>query len=674
MFKKIEGSKGFERRRDGRVRFLALGIFIAVFSFTFLMQMFKGGRAEVEAASLANFDPGYIISDWQMGNYNSMSEAEIQAWLTSKNSCANTNYNYYLGLSANKNYTWHFENGHFICLSEERFGDNDNEIGFQYSESAAHIIWQAAQDYRINPQVLLVLLQKETGLITDPIPNNGDYRKATGYGCPDTAACSSKYYGFKNQIRNAAALFRTVLDGGWTNYPLGENYIQYNPNASCGGSVVNIRSLATSALYRYTPYQPNEGALAAGYGTAYCGAYGNRNFYLYFEDWWGGVTDSKINWIEMTSPRTMKVNKETMFVDAYSHDVTGEWLEAGGVYYFTKKLELFWGDGQQVCLRRKEDEGTNKCVLMTRLTDISLEDEINELEAARNYEIQKWTCGVSLKTLLADCEKAYTEGDKLSIVGILEVNGNKYLVEDGEKEYAVFALRAKQLFDYVAMKPTLMELTEDSYKMVVESGEKIQELKKGAFIRIAEKIEIDGVGYYRTAHDAKNKNDYVIPASSLSEDIFRDFMSPRNLEVAKNVNLVDLGTGNKCGEYKKGEIKKYTQKAVLNDGIYFQDESNDGTQCVVEASNLKETEYNFSEGGIADKFKNFMRPRNLKTKKDIFMINATDGTTCKESISAGNVRKYDMKVEIGGFVFFRDEDGTKSDSMCVVPANILEEL
>ena len=293
MFKKIEGSKGVERRQDGRVRFLALGIFIAVFSFTFLMQMFKGGRAEVEAASLANFDPGYIISDWQMGNYNSMSEAEIQAWLTSKNSCANTNYNYYLSLSANKNYTWHFENGHFICLSEERFGDNDNEIGFQYSESAAHIIWQAAQDYRINPQVLLVLLQKETGLITDPIPNNGDYRKATGYGCPDTAACSSKYYGFKNQIRNAASLFRTVLDGGWTNYPLGENYIQYNPNASCGGSVVNIRSLATSALYRYTPYQPNEGALAAGYGTAYCGAYGNRNFYLYFEDWFGGVTDEK---------------------------------------------------------------------------------------------------------------------------------------------------------------------------------------------------------------------------------------------------------------------------------------------------------------------------------------------------------------------------------------------
>ncbi len=284
----ISSSGMVMRRRDKRVWYVVIGVFVAVFLFTFLTQRFKGADG-AEAASLAEFDPGYIISDYQMGRYDAMSEAEIQAFLTKKNPCSNTNYNYYLSLSANKNYTWHWENGHFVCLSEERFGDGE-VIGS--GETAAHIIWQAAQDYKINPQALIVLLQKETSLITDPIPNNGDYRKATGYGCPDTAPCSSQYYGFKNQVRKAAALFRTVLDGGWTNYPLGNNYIQYNPNSGCGGSVVNIRSLATSALYRYTPYQPNAGAIAAGYGTAYCGAYGNRNFYLYFQDWFGGITNT----------------------------------------------------------------------------------------------------------------------------------------------------------------------------------------------------------------------------------------------------------------------------------------------------------------------------------------------------------------------------------------------
>ena len=272
--------------------FAILGVFVAVFLFTFLVQRFNS-ETEVDAANMAGFDPGYIISDYQMGNYNSMNEAQIQAFLTSKNSCANNNYNYYVALSSGSRYTWHWANGHFVCLSEERFGDGE-AIGS--GDTAAHIIWQAAQDYRINPQVLIVLLQKETGLITDPIPNNGDYRKATGYGCPDTAPCSAEYYGFKNQVRRAAALFRTVLDGGWTNYPLGNNYVKYNPNAACGGTVINIRSRATSALYRYTPYQPNAAALSSSYGYGdSCSAYGNRNFYSYFQDWFGGITATQSN-------------------------------------------------------------------------------------------------------------------------------------------------------------------------------------------------------------------------------------------------------------------------------------------------------------------------------------------------------------------------------------------
>ena len=277
---------GVVRRRSKRLWLVVLSVFLTVFCFSFLKQKYYSDDS-VEAASLADFDPGYIISDYVMGDYSSMSESEIQAFLTAKNSCKNTDYDLYLRLTASSGEGWHFKDGHFVCLSEELFGDGE-VIGS--GESAAHIIWQAAQDYRINPKVLIVLLQKETSLITDSIPNKWDYRKATGYGCPDTAPCSSQYYGFKNQVRKAAALFRTVLDGGWTNYPLGNNYVQYNPNPDCGGSVVNIRSLATSALYRYTPYQPNEGALAAGYGTAYCGAYGNRNFYLFFQDWFGGVT------------------------------------------------------------------------------------------------------------------------------------------------------------------------------------------------------------------------------------------------------------------------------------------------------------------------------------------------------------------------------------------------
>ena len=317
-------------RKSWRVRYVIAGVFVAAFLFGFLTVKFKDNDA-VDAANLGNFDAGYIISDYQMSNYNSMSESEIQSFLKKKGNCNDTRTylaDYYTS------YYYHIKDGHFVCLADETFG-NGTAYGNDapYGESAAHIIWQAARDYKINPQVLIVLLQKEQGLITDSWPNNRQYRSATGYGCPDTAPCNSEYYGFKNQVRKAAALFRTVLDGGWTNYPLGWNYIQYNPDADCGGSWVNVRSLGTSALYRYTPYQPNASALAAGYGSGdSCGAYGNRNFYLYFEDWFGGATYED-EWAKCDPFCDMPA-------DEYSTTAIKWMYESGITNYYSRKGEF----------------------------------------------------------------------------------------------------------------------------------------------------------------------------------------------------------------------------------------------------------------------------------------------------------------------------------------------
>ena len=229
----------------------------------------------VQATPLANFNPGNIMEDAVMSNKNTMSVNQIQAFLNSKNPCNNTNI-HMAAWYPNLQYT--IRDGKFVCMGQDTFN----------GKSAAQIIWQAAQDFSINPQVLIVLLEKEQGLITDTWPNNVQYRTATGYGCPDTAPCDAQYWGLENQIRLAAKLFHEVLNGGWTNYPVGNNYIQYHPDTSCGGSIVNIQNRATSALYRYTPYQPSNAALAAGWGTApSCGAYGNRNFYHLFYIWFG---------------------------------------------------------------------------------------------------------------------------------------------------------------------------------------------------------------------------------------------------------------------------------------------------------------------------------------------------------------------------------------------------
>lgn len=204
-------------------------------------------------AFAATFKAGNIMSDEVMANYGSMTVGQIDSFLRSQ--CR---------YGAN-------------CLYAKTFN----------GQTAAKVIWQAARDYRINPQVIIVLLQKEQSLITGTATSTR-LRKATGYGCPDTAACNSKYYGFVNQVRNAASLFRTVLNGGWSNYPAyTTRYIQYSPRANCGGTYVYIENRATSALYRYTPYQPNAAAISGGGDS--CSAYGNRNFFNYFQKWFGST-------------------------------------------------------------------------------------------------------------------------------------------------------------------------------------------------------------------------------------------------------------------------------------------------------------------------------------------------------------------------------------------------
>lgn len=237
------------------------------------------------AATVIGFNAGHIIDDIIFTDSTSMSPQDIQTFLNSKvPACDTWGKKMYNSTLTRAQFAASIgQSPPFTCVRD--YVEN--------GLSAAQIIYNAAQAYHISPKVLIVLLQKEQGLITDEWPYASQYRTATGYGCPDTAACDTKYYGFTNQINNASNMFHQIMIASpnwYTPYVVGNNYIQYNPTASCGGTNVFITNRATQALYNYTPYQPNQAALNADWGTAPpCGAYGNRNFYLYFTSWFGAV-------------------------------------------------------------------------------------------------------------------------------------------------------------------------------------------------------------------------------------------------------------------------------------------------------------------------------------------------------------------------------------------------
>ncbi|MCU1443151.1 MAG: hypothetical protein JWQ59_1301 [Cryobacterium sp.] len=231
------------------------------------------------ALSASDFDPGYIVSDGVFRNSSTMNDGQIQAFLQAAvPNCSST-----ATAPCLKDYT---------TPTTSRPAASGGQCGSYEgaaSERASTVIGKVARACGVNPQAIIVLLQKEQGLVTSTSPTPGRYRIATGYGCPDTAACDAQFYGFYNQVYKAAWQLREYMihPTSWR-YRVGAVAIQYNPNAGCGAPVVNIRNAATAALYNYTPYQPNRAALAnlGGEGDA-CSAYGNRNFWVYFSNWFG---------------------------------------------------------------------------------------------------------------------------------------------------------------------------------------------------------------------------------------------------------------------------------------------------------------------------------------------------------------------------------------------------
>ncbi|OLT55466.1 hypothetical protein BJF88_06305 [Cellulosimicrobium sp. CUA-896] len=238
--------------------------------------------ATVATAAATAFDPGNIISDAVFYDATSMTAAQVASFIQAEGAgCRATSGNTCL-----KDYRESTPTRAASSLCPGPYAGGSNE-------TAAAIISKVALACGINPQVLLVTLQKEQGLVTasDGRPPR-TYSRALGFGCPDNTGgvCNPEYAGFANQVYSAARQLQryAAYPTSYAHRAGAINQVRFHPDASCGTSSVHIENQATASLYNYTPYQPNAAALAAGYGTGdACSSYGNRNFHLYFTRWFG---------------------------------------------------------------------------------------------------------------------------------------------------------------------------------------------------------------------------------------------------------------------------------------------------------------------------------------------------------------------------------------------------
>lgn len=213
------------------------------------------GRSAIAIASLViafgvpirvlafSFDANHILSDHTLTNAQTMSLGDVARWLQERGS----------------------------LLANVFQPDSSGSLKFPHE-----ILWLAAQEATINPQVLLVMLQKEQGLIDGRSPKQSQYDWAMGYGCPDGSGCNARFQGFGKQVRGAALQFQGYLEDLATK---GETIARWSvgrAKQTADGYTVTPATRATAALYSYTPWRGN----GSGVG-------GNYSFARLFAEWFG---------------------------------------------------------------------------------------------------------------------------------------------------------------------------------------------------------------------------------------------------------------------------------------------------------------------------------------------------------------------------------------------------
>jgi len=289
------------------------------------------------------FSGNNLMDDGIFDSANTMNAGSINSWLNSNfpSSCISTNHGF---------------------SSVDPTGYNPSQ-GFLYggAVSAGQVIYDAAQAYNINPQVLLTTLQKEQSLVSG---SSGcgtlAYAAAMGYGCPDSGTThnypsegnppSALYYingnpvtsvsgtcvnspakvGFSEQVIHGAWLLAfgrqrsegntswAVIKGNWDNSddpgtcyggPMTQGSFKrcstdsstvfYDGYTTIDSTSTHMDTGATAALYWYTPHFA-----------------GNQNFDNIFQSWFGSIYDI-YSW-SVLSQNTYTDSSHTTWADSSS--------------------------------------------------------------------------------------------------------------------------------------------------------------------------------------------------------------------------------------------------------------------------------------------------------------------------------------------------------------------
>jgi hypothetical protein len=236
------------------------------------------------AQALAAYSQANVISDSTYLDKYSMDEGAINSFLVSQGSwLANYTVPEYINVPyPTGNHTLDYVSVRQIGPTGELF----------YNKTVAKLVYDKAQQFSINPRVLLTTLQKESTAITRNTPSS------------DITAAWPMFYAFNDSMRNCynsgsscnSSEFRQIaIDYGGVGQQIAYSMYFFNVNygrylntfadpITIDGQVISCETVGTRVLYRYTP-----------------SISGQSSFYNIFTGWWGSPNEGGSSGVDDTT-------------------------------------------------------------------------------------------------------------------------------------------------------------------------------------------------------------------------------------------------------------------------------------------------------------------------------------------------------------------------------------
>ena len=673
----------------------------------FLTSIFTVGlkSQSVEALSGSDFNAGNIVDDDIFYDSDALTTTQVQNFLNAKVPTCDTNgtvqksyyYNSSTGRVNNSNDTWvttsratygsrydtwyktNIASAPYTCLKNYKqntpamaaeSGICGNLLA-QSNRTTSQIVTDVSIACGISPKVLLVLLQKEQGLVADTWPWKNQYQRATGFSCPDTAPCDPAYAGFFYQVYYAARQYKLYRANPTNyNYRAGQNnYIYYNPDHSCGGSWVYIQNQATAGLYDYTPYQPNAATLKVGLGqTAPCGAYGNKNFWWYFTDWFGSTT---IPYVPLQTPRWMQTKTDIYKKNPGTGSNIDSVIPAGTQIYFDTKITL----GGVAYLRTKHDTeyGYSKGILLSDLSEIPLNYE--SLQRPRwlvlNSDAPKYDPITGKRTT-----SNISAGTQIYFPTKFDIGGRTYLRTQHDTTAGVTSA-----FDITDLDETTVEYTtflhprwmqarvNTSDRDLTGSGSVISSLAAGTQKYFHYKTTINETTFVSESLPATGTYTGV-PLSELEEIQldFKPMVSSRWMQIKTNTPKMDPVTEENVSTILSAGTQIYFAGKVDVGGKAYLQTQHDFDRSIPYAipfDSIEEIPLNYTP---------MTQPRTLVLRIDSYKRDPVTGRTIDSLLKAGTQINFTDKIEIGDIVYLRTTHDANLDVNKAITLSDLQEL